>query len=104
MTLSPADRDRLVSRVFGPAAAFGVIIAAVAGCSAPGGPGAAGSWDWRPDAGGDSSAPTVDGVTPITSAATCAPAQSSLALPARSTVMSAEPANRTTPVYTEQLF
>jgi len=74
-----------------------------AACSAPGGPGAASNWDWRPDAGtssGDGSA------IPQTSALTCTPAKGSLDIPARAELMSGQAATGggAATVFTEDLF
>jgi len=80
------------------------LAAALAGCSAPGGPGAAGSaWNWGPD-GGAGDVPTLP-IGNTSGPLTCTPAQGSEAMPARSSVMSAEAsANSTTTVYTENLI
>src|SRR3569833_4762346 len=90
-------------RVAVPLAVAG-LAALVAGCSAPGGPGAAGSnWNWGPD-GGTADVPTLP-IGSATGPLTCTPAQGSEAMPARSSVMSAEASgNSTTTVYTENLI
>ncbi len=55
------------------------------------------SWNWGPDAGST-------GTTPAVSALTCTPAQASISLPARSTVMAAGSTGGDTKVYTEDVF
>lgn len=73
----------------------GVALATVGACSAPGGPEAITDWHWG-DAGSDPGS--------VTSSLTCTPAQGSLAMPARSIVMSAQAGGGDTKVFTEDLF
>jgi len=100
----PPPRPRNASRIPHRPLALLAAMSAVAGCAAPGGPGAAGDdWSWVPDAG-SAEVPTIPiGSTP--GPLTCTPAQGSEAMPARSSVMSAEAGgNSTTTVYTENLI
>jgi mono/diheme cytochrome c family protein len=90
----PAARVARVAILFA-GAAMGMMA-----CSAPGGPDSVTSWSWGPDAGAAGT-----GTTPVASSAlTCTPAQGSLSLPARSSVMAAGATSGDTKVFTEDLF
>ncbi|HEY4184380.1 MAG TPA: hypothetical protein VGP07_04890 [Polyangia bacterium] len=76
------------------------VLAGLSGCSAPGGPGSASNWNWAATDGGATDSVLPATITPLT----CAPAHGSEAMPARSSVMSAQVASSTTTVYTENLI